>query len=329
MGNRSEAVIAGIRAQGAVSAGDVLALRRAFYEDGAISVTEAEALLDIEATADERDPSWAPFFIEALTDFTVHQVAPAGYVSAENADWLIARITADGQVRTASELELVISIADAARWVPERLTRFALAQVKDAVLGVSGPLADGRGLEPGVIGAAEVDLIRRILYAAGGDGNIAITRAEAEILFDINDATREAENHPSWSDLFVKAVANHLMAAAGYAPPTREEALRLEEWLEERGSVSDFLGSMFSGGFRAVWEKYREQSAEERALERLTEQRRQILLAEEVTSLEASWLAARIGRDGVLHENERALLRFIKQECPQIDPALSELLAAA
>jgi hypothetical protein len=71
-----------------------------------------------------------------------------------------------------------------------------------------------------------------MLYAFGGDGNIAVTQQEASVLFDINDATAETENHPAWSDLFVKALANFLMATSGYQVPTRQEALRREAWLE-------------------------------------------------------------------------------------------------
>jgi len=45
-----------------------------------------------------------------------------------------------------------------------------------------------------------------------------------------------------------------------------------------------------------------------------------------VDSAEAAWLAERIGRDGVLHENEKALLKFLKEESPNIDGALQPLL---
>ena len=62
--------------------------------------------------------------------------------------------------------------------------------------------------------------------------NVAITRSEAELLFDIADATNEAENDPAWTDLFAKAIANAIMAASGYSAPNREEALRREAWLE-------------------------------------------------------------------------------------------------
>jgi hypothetical protein len=44
---------------------------------------------------------------------------------------------------------------------------------------------------------------------------------------------------------------------------------------------------------------------------------------------EAGWLAARIGRDGKLHENEKALLRFIRDEASDIHPALAPLIEKA
>ena len=60
-------------------------------------------------------------------------------------------------------------------------------QVAHAVVDGKGPLMLGGALVPGLVAKAEVDLLRRILYAYGGDGNIAITRAEAEVLFRINE----------------------------------------------------------------------------------------------------------------------------------------------
>jgi hypothetical protein len=52
-------------------------------------------------------------------------------------------------------------------------------------------------------------------------------------------------------------------------------------------------------------------------------------VAEVVTSDEVRWLADRIGRDGVIHENERALLVFLREESPDIHPSLRTLLDTA
>ena len=99
---------------------------------------------------------------------------------------------------------------------PSQLCVYALEQVAHAVVDGKGPLMLGGALVPGLIAKAEVELLRRILHAHGGDGNIAITRAEAEVLFRINERTAQAKNDPSWNDLFVKAIANFVMCSAGY-----------------------------------------------------------------------------------------------------------------
>jgi len=36
-----------------------------------------------------------------------------------------------------------------------------------------------------------------------------------------------------------------------------------------------------------------------------------------------------MGRDGVLHDNEKALLRFIRDEAPSVHPSLKSLIAKA
>lgn len=313
-----------IRDAGSVSAKDVRALRRAFFEDGRIADAEAADLFDIDRRVceAENDDGWPALFVEALTDYVVHQAEPAGYVTRENADWLMAQIGADGRVTTATELDLLIKILETARWVPTVLTAYALDAVRRRVL-------ESGDAESPQISADDVDLLRRILFAAGGDGNIAITRSEAEVLFALNDATVTAKNDPAWADLFVKAVANAIMATSGYRPPSRAEALRREAWLRERSGAADFLVCMVSGGFKAIWDAYTEPSAEERALARLEAQKRQMLVDEEVDDIEAAWLAERIAQDGAVDDNERALLRFIREESPKLHPSLQTLLSAA
>ncbi len=306
---------------------DALEMRRRVYSDGAINSEEVEKLFALDEAAERHDTAWTVLFTEALTDYLVNQQAPKGYISEENADWLITRISADGAVKTDTELELLVKVLEKAKSSPARLSAFALNQVKHAVLDGDGPAACGRDLEPGRVGRAEADLMRRILYAFGGDGNIAVTRAEAEVLFDINDVVAEADNDPAWADLFTKALANCLMAASGYAVPGRDVALKREQWLDsDTGGVASFFGRMASGGLRGVIDAYKAPSTEEAWADRNAQADAARATAEVVTEAEAEWLADRIGRDGAIHENERALLRFIGEESPNIHPTLKPLV---
>lgn len=339
-----------IRARGTMRDGDVLKLRRAFNDDASISAAEADTLFDLNDSCTVKDPAWADFFIEAITDYLVNQVQPEGYIVTDNAAWLIERITADGRVQSRTELELLVHVLDKARWSPPSLASFALEQVKEAVLSGDGPLRAGQSLTPGVVSTAEVDLMRRILFAFGGDGSIAVTRAEADALIDINHAIAADGGTPEFTDLFVKAVANAVLHGIGLAVPSREEALRSEAWDREadlrgagslladalgsdaagtsaRARVGGFLGRMLSSSTADIWGTYRLQSSEEQALARLERQRLEIITGEQVGEADAAWLAGRLGSGG-LNDNERALLRFLKEESPVLPPPLSDLADA-
>jgi hypothetical protein len=325
-------VIAALVETGRITRDDVLRLRALVYRNGVVSADEAEWAFKLDEAAGQTCPEWTSFFVEALTDYIVRQQAPEGYISEENAAWLMARIGQDGVVRTASELELLVKALEVAVSSPPALSAFALRQVAAAVIDGEGPLACGGNLVPGVIGEAEVALMRRILYAFGGQGAVGVSREEAEVLFDLNDESREADNHPAWSDLFVKAVANYLMAARGYTVLPREQALRREKWLDEptrgvKGVFGDMAASLLTNGLKGVWQAWREEESAQAERNRALET--EMKMAEVVTPDEAGWLAGRIGRDGVMHENERALLRFLRETSPDIHPSLRDLLDAA
>ncbi len=322
------APVAGLTAKNRIQSEDVKMLRSEVFADGVVSRSEAEALFALDASCRDKCSEWSDFFCEAIADFIVHQEKPSGYISEENAAWLVRSISRDGKVDTATELELLINALEAARAAPASLSAYALEQVAHAVIDGTGPLADGRQLQQGVIGKAETDLVRRILYAAAGEGNVGISRSEAEVLFRLNDGTIESANHPSWTELFVKALASSLMCASGYAPPPRDVALRREAFFDNtQADVGGFFGKMFADGLRGVLNAYsQDRSLEEAWAERNSHAVEAGRAAETIDSGEAKWLAERIGRDGVLHENEKALLDFFKRESPSIHPDLLPLL---
>ena len=330
MGVLSAVSVLEIKARGSIKDADVLKLRRSYYDDGNITSEEADTIFALNESCPVQDPAWADCFIETITDYIVDQAKPEGYLTAANAAWLIERVSKDGRVESKTELELLVSVLDRARWAPQSLVRFALDQVRDAVINGAGVLRSGKPLSVGVVTEADIDLLRRILYSFGGDGNIAVTRPEAEVLFDIEEASVGADNHPCWADLFVKAIANCVMAASGYATPPREIALARDVWLDRRGDLAlDAMAGGMASGLRGLLGGYREQTEEERAIARLNQQKVEIVTNEAVTVAEATWLAERIGRDGRMTPNEQALLLFLKAESPSLHPALRELVERA
>lgn len=248
-------------------------------------------------------------------------------MSEANSEWLIGAVSRDDMVDTPIELELLVSVLEKAKFSPANLSAYALQQVKHSVVDGIGPLADGEPA-PGCIGKAEVELLRRILYAFGGDGNIAVTRAEAEVLLAINEHTSEAANDPSWNDLFVKAMASFIMCSAGYEAPTREKALRQDAFLDgPAAGIGSFFARMAAGGVDALVDAYSPSASVDIDWEAHNRSREaQARRAASIDAGEARWLVERIGRKPKLHENERALLKFIRQVSPSIHPDLLPLL---
>ena len=214
---------------------------------------------------------------------------------------MISAIERDGRVWTDAELELVVCVLEKAISCPPRLVDFALTQIKNAVLSGDG-----------VVSANEVSLVRRVLYARSGSGGMFVSRPEAEILFDLNDATLDAANDPAWSELFVKAIGNHILAESGAQPPTREEALHLEEWINDTSvSPGKFLRRMLS------WKPQVTDSTPAQGD------------ADVIDAGEAEWLRKRILRNGRVDDNSRALLAFLQANAAEGQVRLGDLLRRA
>jgi hypothetical protein len=285
---------AALKAGASISAEDVLAVRRWVWPDGSVSAEEAAALFALNRSAKASAPEWDDFFIEAMTDYVVNQTPPRGYVEDGHAGWLIDQIEQDGAPITPTELALVVKVLETALNAPASLKAWALAQIERSVL------ADGR------VGEQETVLLRRIVFAAGGDGALVVGADEAETLWRLKDACLHADNAPGWKTLFVQAVGNHLMAYSSYTPLERDEAARLDAFVaDHHRSVLGFfarMGSTNPSQVRAALAKapHGDHDAD-------------VAAANAVTPSEEQWLQAHIDADGASDAYEEALLAFIAE----------------
>lgn len=328
MSTRKLMAIDAVCQRGSIRDQDVALLRRAFAQDSHIGAGTVDALLRVQSMARIQSPTWANLFIDILTDYVVRELEPAGYVTAAHAGWLISRVSSAGRVRTRTEHDLLLNVIDKARWVPESLLAFAIAQIRDAVVGGDGPLRASGALEPGIITVAEVEQIRALLFAYGDDGPKAITQIEIDALFDIEAAVSAnqgmgAPGIATWSDLFEKALASAALAASGYAGPTREEALRetMPLWAPDRPSDSH-LTLVAGQSVQHILGHYRLLAQEMRALSRLELQRVEIITGEPVAVASAERLAARIHSNRPSMARARAVLETIGQADLSLHPAL-------
>src|SRR5262245_53152689 len=134
-------------------------------------------------------------------------------------------------------------MADLERSGAVELRLAALAAVRDGVITGEGPTTAGRIHFSRCIDAADTALIRRTLLA---DGTAAVTRAEADALFDIHEAAIERIDGGAFDTLFAAAIAHHVLAALGQPVPARAIAFEtaLAAWaapVAVDGETADWL----------------------------------------------------------------------------------------
>ena len=301
-----------VAADGQVTADEVLSLRREGWGDGIITREEAEALFAINNAAGVRDEEWCDFFVEAIGEFVLNGTPPRLQCDEAEAEWLIAQVDHDGIVDSYVELECLVRIIERAENVPTRLKDYVIAQVEREVLSGTGPTRDGGELSSQHITAAEVRILRRVIFASGGYGPAAVSRFDAEMLFRLKDATLAEDNAPEWDDLFLDGVSNYLKGFAfKNAQLDHGRAKELQAFVaDNQANVGRFMGHVarempnVRNHFGKVFGKkesgpgYTEQAVD----------------GEQVTDFEQEWLDAMIENDGEIDELERRLIARIIDE---------------
>lgn len=294
-------VIEQIAKRGSIKEADVRRIDNLIRAEGTIGRAEAEMLFALQDAARVQHPAWAEFFVTALTDHVVDHSEPTGYVNAENSNWLMRWITTEGYVASRIELDLLLSILERSRWAPVSLAIFALDQVRHAVVHAVGPLRSGNQfVPPGHLTEADCEVVRRILCAVGRDAHLAVTRAEANALFDI-DSCIDGERLTVWSDLLLRTVAHGMVGSLGQGIATRASAFAAN------GADKDVT---------------RDISREELSLLRLERQRLEIVTSEEFQDCSTRWLAARMNEFSDLSRREQEFLGRLAQVHPAIEAAL-------
>jgi hypothetical protein len=135
----------------------------------------------------------------------------------------------------------------------------ALAIVRDGVITGEGPTTQGRVHFSRSLDAYDAEWCARILSARPLN-ETAVSREEAQALFQIDEAAAERSDDGRFDDLFAKAILHHAASASGLPVPAREIALAqdtaIESWAPGRSSdvnieVLEWIAAQMRGKRRA------------------------------------------------------------------------------
>jgi hypothetical protein len=153
---------------------------------------------------------------------------------------LIMSIDIDRAIGAAAEFQDIVAAIDQAPHLATTLGALALDEVRRGVVTGEGATTRGRVHFSRTIDATDAAMCEMILIAAGGEAGKPVTREEAEILFDIHEAGLEREDNGHFDDLFVKAIAHHVLSAAGHVVPPRATALARKTAIADWATPEEF-----------------------------------------------------------------------------------------
>ncbi len=186
---------------GVIDAEEVVQIKEVIYEDGIIDKEEADFLFELNdaVSGKENAPGWQELFVNAISDYVLADEESPNEIDEDESTYLIEKIQGDGQVDDI-ELALLVNIIAKAEKCTDSFNEFVLLSLKEKVI------ADG------IVDKEEVEMIKIVIYGTGGCAGVDVDRAEANMLFDINDATTDNEGHDeSWKALFVEAISKHVL----------------------------------------------------------------------------------------------------------------------
>jgi hypothetical protein len=142
----------------------------------------------------------------------------------------------------ALKLAEPIAAIDPSKISCRKTAALALTVVRDGVITGEGPTTRGRIHFSRALDAHDAAWCARILTATAVEHQ-PVSRAEAEALFEINDAAAERSDNGRFEDLLAKAVVHHAASAAGLPVPPRTVALApntaIESWAPKRAVGDD------------------------------------------------------------------------------------------
>jgi hypothetical protein len=311
-------IVSRLKAASRITAEDVLAMRAQVYAAPQVAREDLEALIALDTSAHDFAPEWGGFVADAMVDFVVHLQDPEDYVDDAKAAWLVSACA--GPLTKGGGVEALVRVLETASNAPESLETFVLGKVKAAVI------AAGR------LAADDVALLRRLIFAGASEGNIGVTREEADALFDVDTACG-ANADPAWPAFFAQAIDDALTAVSPFHVATREDAQRDEAWLASRPRLRDLFNFKqmahkpdLRGAMDDVFHPHENERREWQAADDQIEADE--AAAAPITDEEADWLVQRLGA-GPLSAAGHALVERLKAQVPNAGGRLKPLIDAA
>lgn len=186
-------------------------LRHLLYRSCPIDHDQVKKILEVHRSTSAKDGPWIEFFLEALTDFFLTRQEDRIYLTDIAETRLLDAIGDEDPIINSGHRHLALRLLLRATEVSERFRRLVLNMVQHHLMHDSQRLLIDLSRQPGTIDIVDLQLIRKLVFGAGGQYDRPIDQSTANFLIELDQPCFTVIDQDAWRRLFRKAMSLHLV----------------------------------------------------------------------------------------------------------------------
>ena len=214
---------------------DLHALRRQLYRSLPLRDEQAERIFAAHQEMPAKDERWLEFFLEALTDYFLAQRGDRVDLTGPAEDQLLKLVGGRSPITDLGHRQLILRIFFRSTEVSERYRGLVLDMAHHHLMHDDRRLLADLPRQAGTIDIVDLQLIRRLVFGAGGQYACSVDRATANFLLDLDQPSFTMIDQEAWRHLYVKGMSIHLVGSTSLEDHVRSERdNRASAWLAEQ-----------------------------------------------------------------------------------------------
>ncbi len=191
---------------------DVCRLRQALYQPGPLSHKHAEHLLTTHKKIPAKNERWIQFFVDSLADFFLTRERDRLALHEAMEDRLLASIGASAPILDPGHQRLALRLFLRAADVSQRYRQLVLDTVHHHLQHDDHRLLSDLQRQAGSIDVIDLQLIRKLIYGAGGQYPVKIGQITADFLLKLDSPPFSFSSLDMWQSFFSKAMGHYFAA---------------------------------------------------------------------------------------------------------------------
>jgi len=186
-------------------------LQHLLYRSMPLSQSLVDEILETHRRMPAKDRLWTDFFLEALSDFFLTRKGDQVYLTDTAEERLFEAAGDENPITDPGFRHLLLRLLLRATKVSNRFQRQVLDMVQHHLMHDEQRLLIDLPRQPGTIDIVDLQLIRKLVYGAGGQYDRPIDQSTVNFLIELDQPSFTVIDQEAWRRFFRKAMSLHLV----------------------------------------------------------------------------------------------------------------------